>query len=97
MREIKIIREKRFLAYSARFYIIMDGKLLKNYPIENGHISTHIIDEEQHSFQIVAEFDEGKEYSNICCVPMGARNYELRIKIKMGLVHGYVFLFCDSY
>ena len=97
MRKIKIIRKKRFIACTAPLYLIVDGNIIKNMPIKNGHISEHIIDEQKHTFQIEAEFDEGKEYSNICCVPMNAKNYELRIEIKMGLIHGYVFLYCNTY
>lgn len=94
MRQIRIIREKRFLACTAPFYLIFDGNIIKKNPIENGCDSTRVIDEEGHTFQILARFDEGDSYSNICTVPNGNRNIELKIKIKMGLIKGKVFLDC---
>lgn len=97
MRQVRIIREKRFLACTAPFYMIVDGNLIRNNPIENGHISTHGLDEGEHTFQVAARFDEGTAYSNICTVPRGIRNYQLTIRIKMGLTIGKVFLDCSPY
>lgn len=97
MRKLRLTREKRFLACTAVYYMIIDGNVIKSIQIKNGYDSVHNLDNKEHSIQILAKFDEGDAYSNVCTIYEGSKNYHITIRTKMGFSIGKVFIDCTSY
>lgn len=89
-RVLKVTREKKFIGWDVPYYMIIDGKVCS--PMENGHQSVHNMNNQSHSFQVGADFKEGRVFSNVCTIPAGDDCYHVNISTKMGLTIGKIYV-----